>query len=271
MKESAVINPSTAKQVRTAVLKLADANNPMLALSYKDIGADPESPNEYCAVEIDANGSTGSKFILFLNIGPSSSDYTQYQFSAYATGVTDPSAVDSSPTHTQCTTLKALILAMRASDAGLTVYRGDAPADYSIDTDDFIDLAEVEFGGPPLKKIMYKDASEILTQAVRIGVPEMMDHGKIEILGVRCYADSNSATDCELKISTDPSDTDESKEIEIAYFTKKVPDATETDMYPESLHDNPPVVQGPILVEMTATTSLAVNAIARILYRSAEW
>jgi hypothetical protein len=270
-KDIAVINPSVAKKVLNKELNLADTKMPMLAIAYKDVGTDPENPNEYCAIEIDANGSDDSKFILYLNIGASSTDYTQYQFSAYATGVADPSAVDSSPTHTQCTTLKALIVAMRASDDGLTVYRLNAPADYSIDTDDFIDLAETEFGGPALTEVMYRDASEILVLQARIGVPQVMDKGLIELLGIRAFINSNSATDCELKISYDPDDIDESKEVDLGY-SRAVPDAAWTDLLPEAYNSEPPVLQGPILVEFTSAVAMTeTTARALVRYRSANY
>jgi hypothetical protein len=118
---------------------------------------------------------------------------------------------------------------------------------------------------------LYKDASEVLTAAVRIGVPMSANHkigrGNIKICRVVGYADSASATDCVLKISRDPNEVSASDEVELAY-TRYVPDAAITELYDFS---NAPVVeQGPILVEITATSSLAAGAYVIVAYQNAE-
>jgi len=252
-------NPS--RPTRTALLKLNDSNMPMLRLIWKDrtMGASAETPNDYATIQIDANGSGDSKLVVFVNMGASSTSYDQYQFSAHSAAVADPDGVDASPTHTQCTTLKALIKAINAlridsnlqdTEFGLFASRLHAPADYSLNT----------------------DASEIKTMALRLGIPENikggMGNGKLELIRLNGYADSNGATDCVMKISYDPDDVDESKEVELAY-TRYIPDAAWTELF--DFHENPPVLNGPILVEITATTSLAVDAQVLVAYRNAEY
>ena len=100
------------RDVRTAELNFADDKNALIRVKFNDISKTAETPDEYAAISIDPNGSDDSKLILFLNIGASSTDYDQFQFSAAAAAVTDPNGVDASPTHAQVTTLGALITAV---------------------------------------------------------------------------------------------------------------------------------------------------------------
>jgi hypothetical protein len=237
-------------------------------MHFVDIGKTASSPNDYHTITI-ANGSSGdSKLIVLLRVGASATSYDQYQFSAHTTAIADPSGIDSSPSHTQCTTLGAMIKAINALKIGFKVYRLNAAADYSLDSNDFVDLTEVAVG-PIFTEYLYRDASEVLVMSGRIGVPEEMDAGHIELLYVRAYVDSNSGTDCEMKISQDPNDGDATKEVELGY-TRLVPDAAWTDLVDNRL--SPAVHQGPILVEFTATVAMAVTtAKAFIHWRSAEY
>ena len=96
----------------------ADTELPLLRLRYSQ-ARDEESislPKVYCSIQAIKDGSTGSSLIIFLNIGSSSTVYEQYQFSDYATGITDPDAHDGTPTHTQCLTMQALVTAMNSID-----------------------------------------------------------------------------------------------------------------------------------------------------------
>jgi hypothetical protein len=101
-------------------------------------------------------------------------------------------------------------------------------------------------------------------------VPEEFDHGFINLFGARAYANSNSDTDCEIKISRDPNDggAGENDEVELG-FTRCIPDAATTELY--DFHEAPPSVQGPLLIEITATTSLEANAWVLVTYQSAEF
>ncbi len=257
---------------RTVQALFADTACPVMRLNFTDRSKNAETPNQYCTVQIDANGSGGSKFIMFVNIGASSTDYDQWQFSAYATGVTDPDGVASgtSLVHTQCTTLKALIKAVRALCEGVTINRLHAPADMTLDNDDWIDTSKFRLGGL-FKEIGYRDVSELLTFAYRIGVPEdvfgKVGAGKLNVVRIVGYANSNSDTDCELKISRDPDDVDEADETELSY-TRKIPDAAITTLWDET--DGVVCEQGPLLIEVTATTSLAANAYVNFTYQNAE-
>ena len=267
---------------RSATIKLADGSNPLFRLKFNDVAkGSGETPNNYQNIAIDANGSDDSKLIIFINIGSSSALFTQYQFSAAAAAVVDPDGNATTITHTQVTTLKALIKAIQAlgveanrhtstEGIGLWIHRLHAPADYSLDTDDFIDLTQVSMS-PKFTDYLYKDASEVLTMAYRLGVPGDINgkigRGMFEFISAQAYVDSNSATDCTFKMSYDPDEVDESEEEELGY-TRLVPDATHTSLW--DFHENPPVLNGPVLIELTSTSSMAENAQCIINYRSAE-
>jgi hypothetical protein len=257
---------------RTKLIELADDQNPLLALKYHDIGKNASSPQSYATLTIDANGSDDAKLIVFLNIGASSTDYSQYQFSASASGVVDPGGVDSSPTHTQCTTLGALIAAINAlgveanrhtstDPIGIYAARVDGPADYSIDTDDFIDLAATNMT-PTFLNCLYRDASEITHMSGRVGNPGGGDingkqgGGKLRLIKVQGKINSASGTDCEFKISQDPNEISADDEKELG-FTRNVPDDTWTDLWDYA--DNPITLNGPLLIEAVATSSMAAG------------
>jgi len=268
------------RDVRTAELKFADDKNALIKLKFNDISKTAETPDDYAAVAIDANGSDDSKLILFLNIGASSTDYTQNQFSAYATGVTDPNGVDSSPTHTQVATLGALITAINnirynsttlAEDQyGVWATRQNAPADYSLDTDDFIDLTEVAMS-PVFTEYLYRDVSEILHGSVRFGIPGdingLIGNGRCEILRIQAYVNSGDATDCTFKLSKDPNEISADDEVEVG-LTRSVPDAAWTTLW--DFTNAPIVYTGPMLAEIVASSSMAANAQVLISYRNKE-
>jgi len=264
-------NPS--RPVRTAVLTASDSKNALLRIKYTDKGKNPSSDTGYCRLTIDANGSGGTKLILFLDIGASSASYDQYQFSAYATAASDPNSIDDSPTHTQCTTLKALIKALNAID-GVFATRLHAPADYSLDTDDFIDLSATRIG-PLFTDVLYRDASTSGAStspfAVRIGVPDdlmgAIKNGNVELISINAYIDGTAA---QMKLSQDPNDTDESEEVQLAY-SKTITDATWTELW--NWHEAPPVYKGPLLLEVwdSAAEAIADAGVVIVEYRSAEY
>jgi len=230
----------------------------LFSLKFNDIYKDESNPKEYASITIDANGSGGSKLIIFLNIGASSTSYSQYQFSAFATGVADPSGVDSSPTHTQVTDLGALITALNLlrvntttlteDQVGIWATRRNAPADYSLDTDDFIDLTETIIS-PYFTEYLYRDVSEILHGSCRFGIPEdingLVGAGHLEIMQIDALVNSGGGTDCTFKLSRDPDEVDETKEIEVG-LTRYVPDNTWTTLW--DLNQSPHQYKGPMLV-----------------------
>jgi len=255
--------------VRTAIMRFADSYCPLMRVQYVDISKDAENPNPYVRLSADANGSTGTKLIVLLNIGASASDYTQYQFSGYATGITDPGGIDASPTHTQCTTLKALITALNAID-GVVAHRLHAPADRSLDTDDFLDITSFALG-PLWVDTLYADASEVLTCAYRLGIPENINgkigRGRLELVHINSIFSHTTGT---FKMSYDPNETDEADEELLGFNRALGTTATLTELW--NFHEAPIVQKGPILFEVdgAALTASATAAYLAIAYRNAE-
>lgn len=255
--------------VRTAIMRFADSYCPLFRMQYVDVSKDAENPNPYVRLSADADGSTGTKLIIFLNIGASSADYTQYQFSAYATGITDPGGIDASPTHTQCTTLKALIAALNAID-GVVAHRLHAPADRSLDTDDFLDISSTAVG-PLFLETLYADASEVLTCAYRLGMPEDINgkcgRGRVELVHINSIFTHTAGT---FKMSYDPDETDESKEELLGFNRNLGTTATLTELW--NWHEAPIVQKCPILFEVdgSALTASSTAAYLAIAYRNAE-
>jgi len=272
---------------RTALLHVDDSVNPLLRLKWADkkmsnVEMLADGDHQYAAVTIDGNGSGDTKFIMFLDIGDSVADYTQYQFSAYTAGVTDPLGVDASPTHTQCTTLKALINALNAlrvsPGIGIWASRLHAPADFSLDQDDMMDLSVTRLGQIQGHDILYKDATNWVAASTlewyyRLGIPDNINlqvgAGRMNLHGFRAFVNSNSATDCVFSVHYDPTDNDEDDEVELAY-TRYVPDASWTDLW-SNLMQVAAVEEGPLLIKIVCTTTLTEGtAKVQIHYSSAE-
>jgi len=246
-----------------------DSYLPALRLQYVDIGKDASSPTSYCRLIADADGSGGSKLIIFLNIGASATDYHQYQFDAYATATTDPDGVASGTgiTHTQCTTMKALINALNAVD-GIKCHRLHTPADRSIDTDDFLDITTTALG-PLWLDTLYADASEVTTYAMRVGIPENIN-GKIGRgrLGLVRMDSIITHTSGIVTIISDPNETDESEEVILMQFAAGTT-ATLTNNLDYT--KEPIVFKGPILIEVTGTLTASTSANwINLVYRSEE-
>jgi hypothetical protein len=275
--------------VRTARLSNVDYNGALLRINYVDrpvttagTAEDASSPKPYCRLNITGIGHSGSnKLCLSLDIGSGdvTAKYIQYQFSAYATASTELGSSAGSPSsivHAQCTTLGALITALNAIP-GVSACRLHAPADYSLDTNDFLSyvdpagaLASIRLG-PDFYDTLYKDQSEVVTFSMRVGVPfdckGKIGRGKVLLHRIIGYANSASATDCSLKISRDPDEVDATKEVELAY-TRYIPDDAITTLWDFSTE--PVCEQGPLLIEVTAGTIAAATAWLLVAYSNAE-
>jgi hypothetical protein len=255
--------------VRVANMVFSDTTCPLMRIHFVDKSKDASNPNPYVRLSADANGSGGTKLVVFLNIGASATDYTQYQFSGYATGVSDPAGVDASPTHTQCTTLKALLKALNAIE-GISAHRLHAPADRSLDTDDFIDIASTALG-PLWLDTLFADASEVLTCAYRIGIPENINgkigRGRMELISINSLFTHTTGV---LQVSYDPDELDESKEELLPYGRALGTTGTITELW--DLHNDAPVFKGPLLFEVSgaALTASATAAFLTIAYRNYE-
>jgi hypothetical protein len=236
---------SVLGEVRTAVIRATDANQPMLGIRWTNKGKDAEDPLYKATITIAPTGGTGSKLRVTLK---------QYEQSPSTGAVTVRTT--SNFDGATYTTLGSLITAINAIE-GFKAYRLNAAADYSLDSDDFIALAETAIRPLVLQSVLYRDASEFsgaaANWAVRIGVPEAFDGGRIKLLYVKGLV--NSTTDCTIRISTDPSETDATQEV--LRFTRAVPDNAQTDLYDFNL--NPPVIKGPVLVELVSTGGITAG------------
>lgn len=229
----------TLHEVRTAVIRPNDSSQPLLGIRWTNRGKDASDPLYKATITIQPTSGSGTKLRILLK---------EYEQSPTTGNVTLRT------THTfdgaTTLTLGALVAAINAIE-GFKAYRLNAAADYSLNSASFIAQSETSIRPLVLQEVLHRDASAFTgaaaNWAVRVGVPEAFDGGKIKLLFVK--ANIASTTDCTVRISTDPSDTDASKEI--LRFTKSVPDATQTDLY--DFHQNPVCVRGPLLVELIST------------------
>lgn len=270
-----MLNRSVIDEVRVdRVVHTAgtDDEQPILAIRY-NIGQKTSltSPStadsdNYHRVIIDANGSGDSRFILFLDIGPSATDYQQYQFSAKSTGVTDPGvgagAVDSSPTHTQCATLLDMVEALNAIP-GVDAYCNHALTSLSLDSANFIDVAVANGNIPSHNfiKIGLRDFSAAFATSMRIGVPEVRDSGRMKLL--RITGTSTGNTNGTVKLYRDAEG--DASPVELLSFAQ----ATAQTEYVNYNMDEAPVYRGP-LVLVVASDDLSACDI-KVHTVQAEW
>lgn len=253
-------NRSIIDEIRVHRLQFGDTHMPLLAVKAS-LGQDSANDEDnfgsgtaldYIRFSADANGSTGSKLIVFVNVGSSAAAYTQYQFSAYATGVTDPGGIDSSPTHTQCLTLGALVKALR-SIPQLDCYRLHGAADLSIDTDDFIDVTSVNIAGNNWTKTLYQDASEVNVFTMRVGNPETFDRGRMKLIRIEgILAGASGGT---VKLYEDPDDESADDVVELLSFAS----AAAQTAYVNNDMLNASVYRGPLLLEVNDSSATDVD------------
>lgn len=259
-----VMNPASAQKAIDFKASLADDEQPLLKIQYREVGSDPEDVDDYASITISPSGSSASKLSVVIKVGSDSSTYTQYEFAAAASGVTD------TDTFTQCADLGALVDEINDL-TGFNCWRLHAPADYSLDSDDFIALSETEINNVP-SEYLYRDASEVKTLYHRIGVPREKDYGCVELIRLKYKLDASSAANCTLSLVRDPTDGagGESDEVDLAFGANPIAaDDTETELFNE--YESPAIERGPILIKVADTTSLAANSYVKGQYRSAEY
>lgn len=259
-----VMNPASAQEAIDFKAVLADDKQPLLMIQYRETGSDPESVNDYASLTVNPTGSSASKLSVVIKVGTTSSVYTQYEFAAAATGVTD------TDTFAQCTDLGALVDAINDL-TGFNCWRLHAPADYSLDSDDFIALSETELNNVP-SEYLYRDASEVANLYHRIGVPREKDNGRVELIRLKYKIDASAVGDCSVKLYRDPTDGagGENDEVELAQgIDELAADDTETEMFNE--YESPAIERGPILIKAEDDSSMAVNSYVKGQYRSAEY
>ena len=246
------MNRSVIDEVRLDRLQLSDATMPLIEVKYSHVpqaGEATASMATNATIQIAPTSGSGSKLrvAVILNERDESG----------STSVTSTTNLDGAT----YTTLGSLITALNAID-GVSARRLNAPADYSLDSDDFVAMAATDIREVWMP-MLYKDASEILTTAIRIGIPEVVDSGRMKLLTVAGTTTGN--TNGTVKISRDPNDESASDEEEIQSFAQVEAETA----YVDDDMVNAAVYRGPLLIEVTSDDLSACDI--RIKTVQAEW
>jgi len=248
------MNKAVIEEVRPNRVTMADDAMPLMAIKFRmGESKDPETPNSWHSLTMDADGSDSSQLLVTLKVGKANAagddlddaTATTYKWSGDGAGADETAAAN----------LGALIAALSAID-GIEVYRLNAPADLSLATDDFIDLAETEIPTHFIN-VLYQDVSEIHAVSMRIGIPEVRDSGRMKLLGVAgtCTGNTNGT----VKISRDPNDESADDEEELRQFTLQT---AQTAYINDDMNDAA-VYRGPILVEVASDDLSALDMVVR--------
>lgn len=266
-----MLNQSVINEARQHRLQYGDTYMALLRLRGSKLPRAAEASNfkasgggidQWMQLIVDANGSGASKLIVFLNIGESSTDYNQYQFSAHSAAVADPDGIDASPTHTQCTTLGALVKAIDDLTM-VNCQRLNGPADLSIDTDDFIDVTATDIQGNFWTSTLYQDVSEVLRFFMRVGNPEPIDRGRMKVFHLSGYC--TGATNGTITITEDPDDDVATNAKLLRTFTLAEAQTAYMD------HDAARAVtyRGPLLIEVESDDISAADYV--LLETQSDW
>ena len=202
------LNPSVIGEVRTDRVQLLDTELPLLAVKFDPgLSKDPELPNDYHTIEIDNDGAAGALQII-LKIGEANAaktalnvaTVTVHGFSAAGTVPTDGTAANTNTV----ATLADLVVALNAIE-GVEAFRQHGPDDYALNTNDFVDVAEVDLNNTfqnNLADFLFKDVSEINTTHIRVGVPEIRDSGRMRLFNIS--GTSTGVTNGLIRVFEDP-------------------------------------------------------------------
>ena len=228
-------------RVRTTNVQLSDTTMPLLQVRF--------------------NGGDDTHTIAFDNNGGGSTD-------ALLVSLVDDSGTttfDVDGADETAATIGALVDGINAV-SGWDARRFNAPADYSTNSNDFIDLAATSVSHN-WTNLLYKDASEVLVSAARIGTPTCEDRNGVQLLRIEGYADVGAAST--IRISEDPKTSDATAEVLL--LQKAITDAAETEYYDWSQDTSvAPVFRGPVLVEVVGASSLATDLSIRVMWRQAD-
>jgi len=231
----------------------------MLQIKYSHTPIASELPTvQYtkCTLTIDNDGGGGSNTLrvaikrTYVDNDGSNATVTTYNYD----GVTG-----NSPT-TVTATLGALITALNLIP-GISARRLHAAADYPLTTNDFVDLTETDIREDYMN-VLYRDVSEVYYMAMRIGIPEACDSGRMKLLGIAGVI--NGATAGTVTVSRDPDDTDATDETVLLQFTAV--EDTLTAYVNDDMNDAA-TYRGPLLIEVSSsdltasTTYLVVRTV----------
>lgn len=243
--------------IRVKRIQMSDSANAMLALRYSKsqvAGEFPTSQKTRATIAIDNDGGGSSKLRVTVVVATVDETGTAGASTTYIyDGLTGGSGTVTAVT----ATLGELIAAL-ALIPGITVERLNAAADYSLITNDFVDLAATDIRNDKLMECLYRDVSEIYYSAVRVGVPEPGDAGLIKLIGISGTV--TGATAGTLTISKDPSKTDSTKEELVQSYA--LVNTTETKYWDFDML-NAPVLKGPLLIEASSSDLSAASILVR--------
>lgn len=230
---------------QVALMAMSDTTQPLIQVWYDGDDRADTTPT----ITIDNNGATSTLDIALTD----------------NTGTLNLAGT-ATASHTTVATLQALVDAINArrgtSKYGWHAVRYNGPADYPLNTDDFIDIAATEVPATPTN-FLYRDVSEILTSNLRLSNPETGDEGEIEIALVQGNATYGSGA-VTGKMSIDQGTT-AAEELQFFAWTAA---ATTVESTPyDGLSSGSPIrVRGPVLIEITGSAALSALAY-RVMWR----
>lgn len=252
---------SIVNEIRVDRIQLSDTTQPLLAIRYNRASVAGDLPTEQVrnvTIAIDPTGGGSSKLRVVITKqvvdenGDAGTDLT-YTYDGVTGGSGTVTAVTA--------TLAALVEELNKIP-GITAWALNALGSYSLATDDFITVAATDIP-PTFMQTLYKDASEIYTSAVRIGIPEVRDSGRMKILGVA--GTLTGATSGTVKVyRDDPDRTGDPVEL----FSFAMVNSTETAYMDYNILEAP-TVQGPIVVVLSSNDLTACDIKVRTV--QAEW
>ena len=252
-------------EVRLARIQMSDSANPMLAIRYNRVpiaGESIELQPQKATITIDNNGGGGAASLRVtvalytMDSTGTASTTTSYIYDAASGGGASVTDI--------CETLGELVDELNKIP-GITAYRMNAAADYSLATNDFVDVSATDIIGHEFMETLYRDADQIHYSAVRIGVPQFMDRGRIRLLGVSGTV--TGATTGTLTVSIDPVEGEGGASSEKLVQSFTLVNTTETAYMDYNILDAP-TIQGPLLIEASSADLSAASIVVR--YVNAE-
>ena len=285
------IGNGNANAVFVENVKFGDALAPTLALNYSMGQLDDELATVrmgHCELTIDANGGADDSFVLItLDIhrydqnGDALAD-VQYNLSGVAAaGKVAWAGSDAAGWTAKAATLKEAIDLLNEVP-GIQAWAMHAPHSMCMGNNNFIDSAVAAIESQPGRytECLYRDIDAYLINTdrrvawMRVGLPEMRDAGSMKLLSVA--GTITGATSGVVRVYRDDI-RDYGKEYNATYateaalkqmFVDKTGVATTQTEYVDGAMDNAETIQGPVIVEVSATDITATTLKLKLMQAS---